>query len=44
MNKNELSAGTTDEQRTAAESIPSASLVQNGMLQAVRAIIRDYKN
>jgi hypothetical protein len=35
MNKNELSAGTKDEQRTAAESGTSASLVQNGMLGAV---------
>lgn len=32
--KKELSAGTNDEQRTAADSIPSTSLVQNGMLAA----------
>ena len=32
MNKRNFSAGTKDEQRTAAHSLPSASLVQNGML------------
>ena len=32
--KKELSAGTTDDKRTAAESIPSASLEQNGLLSA----------
>ena len=32
MNKNEQSAGTNDEKRDAADSISSASLVQNGML------------
>jgi hypothetical protein len=32
MNKKNSSAGTTDEQRTAADSIPSASLAQNGVL------------
>jgi hypothetical protein len=36
MNKNEQSAGTKDEQRTAAESGTSASLEQNGLLPAVR--------
>jgi len=43
--KKELSAGTNDEQRTAADSIPSASLTQNGLLAEVRlsmeAILRD---
>lgn len=33
--KNELSAGTKDEKRTTADSLPSASLVQNGLLSAV---------
>ena len=32
MNKRNFSAGTKDEQRTAADLLPSASLVQNGML------------
>src|SRR5690242_9505289 len=32
MNKRNSSAGTKDEQRTDAESIPSASLEQNGLL------------
>lgn len=32
MQNNELKAGTEAEQRTAADSVPSASLVQNGML------------
>jgi hypothetical protein len=35
MYKNELSAGTKDEQRTAAESGTSASLEQNGLLAEV---------
>jgi len=34
MQNKELKAGTNDEQRTAADSIPSASLVQNGVLSA----------
>jgi len=34
MNKRELSAGTTDEQRTAADNSTSASLEQNGLLSA----------
>lgn len=32
MNKNELLAGTEADKRTTADSIPSASLVQNGLL------------
>ena len=32
LNKRNFSAGTKDEQRTAADLLPSASLVQNGML------------
>jgi hypothetical protein len=32
MNKNEISAGTNDEQRTSADDSTSASLEQNGML------------
>lgn len=40
--KNELSAGTTDEQRTDADSIPSASLAQNGMLPAVFDSLQQY--
>lgn len=38
MNKKELSAGTNDEQRTTADSIPSASLEQNGVLSAALSI------
>jgi hypothetical protein len=34
MNKNEHSAGTAADKRTAADSIPSASLEQNGLLSA----------
>jgi hypothetical protein len=34
MNKRNSSAGTNDEQRTAADSISSASLEQNGVLSA----------
>jgi len=35
MNKNELQVGTKDEQSTTADFIPSASLVQNGLLAEV---------
>lgn len=35
MNKNEISAGTAADKRTAADSIPSASLEQNGVLAEV---------
>lgn len=38
MNKNELSAGTAAEKRTEVESIPSASLVQNGVLSAAFSV------
>ena len=44
MNKRNSSAGTKDEQRTTADSIPSASLEQNGMLGDVLGQLRrkDY--
>lgn len=35
MQNKEQKAGTNDEQRTAADSIPSDSLVQNGLLSVV---------
>lgn len=40
MNNKELKAGTNDEQRDAADSIPSASLAQNGLLgEGIRVLI-----
>ena len=38
MNNKELSAGTKDEQRTAADKSTSASLVQNGLLGAASSL------
>lgn len=42
MNKNELQAGTAADKRNTADSIPSASLVQNGVLGDVRAKEEDF--
>jgi hypothetical protein len=42
MNKNELKAGTNDEQRTTAESGTSAGLEQNGLLSASAVIVVSY--
>jgi hypothetical protein len=38
MQNNEQKAGTAAEKRTAADSIPSASLVQNGLLSAALSV------
>jgi hypothetical protein len=44
MNKRNSSAGTNDEQRTAADSISSAILEQNGMLAEVLLLLeKEYK-
>ncbi len=48
MNKNEISAGTNDEQRTSADNSTSASLEQNGMLgegrlDAALALLAEYE-
>lgn len=42
--KKELSAGTNDEQRTAADSIPSASVEASPMLAGVRAIKERFQD